>query len=192
MTRHSELPLSQLRILRRTVDRWFTECMRGYVGTVVFLDEAVLLVQDHDSFTHEPLWTLPSGGIEDGESPAVAAARELAEESGCRIDPSEFELIATSEVRANGRQLSRSWNFTAAVTDPHLQPADPDGTVVDARWFDRARAVELLALHRYDPIREPVTRFLHGERGLHWTFELIDHAAGRPVFQWDPPHLPHP
>ncbi len=166
--------------------------MRGYVGTIVFLGEAVLLVQDHDFFTHEPLWTLPSGGIEDGESPAVAAARELAEESGCRIDPSEFELIATSEVRQNGRQLSRSWNFTAAATESHLEPADPDGTVVDARWFDRTRSVELLALHRYDPIRKPVIRFLNGERGLHWTFELTAHAAGRPVFQWDPPHPPHP
>lgn len=174
------------------VDTWFTASMRGYVGAIVFMDEAVLLVQDHDFFTHEPLWTLPGGGIEDGESPTAAAVRELAEESGCKVDPSELELIATSEVRQNGRQLSRSWNFAADTTDPHLEPADPDGTVVDARWFDRAKALELLALHRYDPIREPAIRFLNGERGLHWAFELTDRAGDRPTFQWDPPHRPHP
>ncbi|HEY9290236.1 MAG TPA: NUDIX hydrolase [Microlunatus sp.] len=166
--------------------------MRGYVGSIVFLDEAVLLVQDHDFFTHEPIWTLPSGGVEDGESPAVAAARELAEESGCQIDPSDLELIATSEVRENGRQLSQSWNFTATATDPHLQPADPDGTVVDARWFDRPKAVELLSLHRYDPIREPAIRFLNNERGLHWTFELTGHTGDKPIFQWHPPQVTHP
>lgn len=166
--------------------------VRGYVGTIVFLDEAVLLVQDRDFFTNEPLWTLPSGGVEHGESPAVAAARELAEESGCQIDPSELQLIATSEVRQDGRRISQSWNFTAAATDPHLEPADPDGTVVDARWFERTRAVELLALHLYDPIREPAIRFLNGDRGLHWTFELMNQTGDRPVFRWHPPKVPHP
>lgn len=160
--------------------------MRGYVGTIVFLGERVLLVQDHDFFTHEPLWTLPSGGIEDGESPAVAAVRELTEESGCTIDPAQLELIATSEVCRNGRRLSQSWNFTATVTDPRLAPDDPDGTVVDARWFERARAIDLLSRHRYDPIREPAIRFLHGDRGLHWTFELTGGSGDRPTFRWDP------
>lgn len=170
-----------------------TAFVRGYVGTIVFLDEEVLLVQDHDFFTHEPLWTLPSGGIEDGESPAIAAVRELAEESGCKIDPADLELIATSEVCQNGRQLSQSWNFTATVTDPHLEPADPDGTVVDARWFERTKAAELLGRHRYDPIREPITRFLKGDRGLHWTFELTsDPANRRPEFRWEPPQAPLP
>lgn len=179
-------------VLHGAAVRWLTGAVRGYVGTIVFLDEAVLLVQDRDFFTHEPLWTLPSGGIEDGESPAVAAARELAEESGCRIDPYELELIATSEVRQDGRQVSQSWNFTAIATDPHLEPTDPDGAVVDARWFERTRAIELLALHRYDPIREPAIRFLNGGRGLHWTFELTDHTGDRPTFRWHPPEVPHP
>ncbi|WP_168207582.1 NUDIX hydrolase [Microlunatus elymi] len=163
--------------------------MRGYVGSIVFLAEAVLLVRDHDFFTHQPLWTLPSGGIEEGETPAIAAARELVEESGCTLDPAQFQLIATSEVRRGGVQLSQSWNFTATTTDPHLEPADPDGTVDDAQWFEVDRAVELLALHRYDPIREPAIRFLNGERGLHWTFELTDDTSDQPVFRWHPPRL---
>lgn len=151
------------------------------------MDGAVLLVQQPDFFTGELLWTLPSGGMEAGESPTVAAARELAEESGCMIEPDQFDLIATSEVRQNGRRLSQSRNFTASTTDPRLEPDDPDGEIIDASWFDPTRAAELLALHRYDPIREPAVRFLKGDRGLHWTFELIDDMADRPTFRGQPP-----
>lgn len=161
--------------------------MSEYAGVFVFLDESVLLIQQPDFFSGLPIWTLPSGAVEDGETPEVAAARELAEESGCTIKPSELELIATAEVQQNGRRVSMSWNFTASAATPHLKPADPDGLVLDARWFKRPRAIELLSRLRYDPIREPAIRFLNGERGLHWTFELIDATGDRPTFQWRPP-----
>lgn len=153
----------------------------------MFLDESVLLVQQPDFFTGVPIWTLPSGAVEDGETPAVAAARELAEESGCTINPSELELIATAEVQQNGRRVSMSWNFTASAATSHLKAADPDDLVLDARWFTRPRAIELLSRLAYDPIREPAIRFLNDVRGLHWTFELIDATGGSPTFRWRPP-----
>lgn len=169
-------------------DRETRCCVGRYVGTIVFFRQKVLLVRDRDDFTGLTLWTWPSGGVEDGESPATAAAREIAEESGCRIDPSALELIATSEVRQHGRRLSHSWNYTATTTDARLEPADPHGTVDEARWFERAEAAELLTRHRYDPIREPALRFLRGgDRGLHWTFDLAAHAGQGPVFTWQPP-----
>ena len=134
------------------------------------------------------MWTLPSGGIEPGEVPTTAAARELAEESGCIVDPAELHLISTVAVVQDGQQASQSWNFTAIVTDPHLEPADPDGTVVDAHWFSREQATELLAQHSYDPIREPALRFLGDGTATHWTFDLVGTGEdGRPRFTWARP-----
>lgn len=35
-------------------------------------------------------WMTPGGGLADGEEPAAGAARELAEETGLRLDPAEL------------------------------------------------------------------------------------------------------
>lgn len=162
--------------------------MHGYAGVIVFRDESVLLVQVSDFFVHDPVWTLPSGAIEDGETPSVGASRELAEESGCHIAAPNLELVATTDVEHHGEKLSRSWNFTAMASDSQLEFADPDEEVLAAEWFERPKAIEALSLHRYDPIREPVVRFLNsGERRLHWTFELTDPDGAVPVFRWEPP-----
>lgn len=164
--------------------------MRAYAGVIVLFNESVLLVREPDFFTGEPRWTLPSGKIEDGESPAAAASRELAEESGCVIDPADLQIIATADVEHQGERLSRSWNFTAATTNPYLEPADPDHLVTNAEWFDRRSAIAQLAILTHHPKSEPAIRFLdRGTQGLHWTFELVDPTASIPSFRWDPPKM---
>ncbi len=163
--------------------------MKRFAGVVVLRETAVLLVNEPDYFTEEPRWTFPSGYMEEGEEPATAAARELAEESGCIIDPTQLELIAISDVEQDGEIVNRSWNYTATTTDAALAPRiQDDETVTEARWFDPAEAVRLLGRSTYAPKVEPVARFLtSGERNLHWTFDLIDSSAPTPAFRWDPP-----
>jgi 8-oxo-dGTP pyrophosphatase MutT (NUDIX family) len=131
---------------------------------------------------------MPSGRIEDGETPAAAAARELAEESGCLVDPDDLQLFAITEVRHQSATISTSWNFTAATTQTQIGPVVPDVLVTDARWFERADAIDLLSRSSYAPKREPFLRFLQsGESGLQWSFELVDPTADTPTFVWDPP-----
>lgn len=162
--------------------------MHGFAGVAVFRTDLVLLVEEPDFFSSQSGWTMPSGRIEDGETPAAAAARELVEESGCLVDPEDLKLFAITEIRHQSTTISTSWNFAAATSKAQLGPVVPDVFVTDARWFERADAIDLLSRTSYAPKREPFLRFLQsGEFGLRWSFELVDPSADIPTFVWDPP-----
>jgi len=54
-------------------------------AAVVMQDRRVLLVQRRNS-PARGLWTLPAGYVDAGEDPRLAAAREVAEETGLEVD----------------------------------------------------------------------------------------------------------
>lgn len=156
---------------------------------MVLRNNLVLMISEPDYFTGEPRWTFPNGAIDEGEDPATAAARELAEESGCIIDSRVLELVAVADVQRDGVTLSRSWNYTATTNETALKPSDdPHEIVTEARWFEHAEAVKLLAQASPPTKVEPALRFLtSGDRNLHWRFDLVDESARVPSFLWAPP-----
>ena len=56
--------------------------MSASVVCILILDDKALLIQRRDI----PVWVLPGGGIDQGESPESAACREMEEETGLKVE----------------------------------------------------------------------------------------------------------
>ena len=111
-----------------------------------------------------PCWFTPGGGIEQGETPAASAARELAEETGLHLAPEALgEPVWTRRSRfvfEERRILQHEWYFLVQV--PRHE--------VDTSGFDASEAAVILS-HRWWSVDE-----LRTSPGLVvWPSRLADH-----------------
>ena len=92
---------------------------------------------------HPGSWTLPGGGIGHGETPAVALAREVAEE--CGLDCEVGNLLSVHDTHFSGTAPSgRVEDFHGvhllfeATVAPDGEPrvVEVDGTTDDVAWID--------------------------------------------------------
>ncbi len=83
-----------------------------------------------DKFMH------PGGKPEDGESPAQAAARELAEEVGIVLAPEELELLGVW--RADAANEAATQIQATVFTAPGIWSARPRAEIAEIRWLDLA------------------------------------------------------
>lgn len=113
---------------------------------VIERDDTVLLTRISPLGHHAGSWTLPGGGIDHGEAPATALAREVSEECGvtCKVG----ELLTVHDVHFAGTAPSgRLEDFHgihlvyAATIPAQAEPlvAEQDGTTDAVAWVSRAR-----------------------------------------------------
>jgi 8-oxo-dGTP diphosphatase len=91
---------------------------------------------------------LPGGKLEPGESPAEAAAREVAEELGVHVAPGDLALLGEFEAAAANEpgHTVRSTVFTYASAVTPVAAAE----IAELRWVSRedAEGVEIAPLAR--------------------------------------------
>lgn len=101
-------------------------------------------------------YTLPGGVVERGESTLDALVREVMEETGLKITAIEHLAYAVhvEDVKRNDRAVS--FVFLTRY-DGLLNPRDPDGFIVEARFFP---VEEVEAIIPIAPLREPLANYL--------------------------------
>jgi 8-oxo-dGTP diphosphatase len=149
-----------------------------FAGVVVVHHDRVALVRQRWDEYRGDYWTIPGGALRARETPAQGALRELAEETGLEVAAEGLRLVSTSST-TQGTNRWLAWNFTVAVEAGLLAVADPDGEILEARWFSVVEAVRLLDRLPYRPLREPVAAHLRGELelGSHWRYDAPDVEA---------------
>ncbi len=139
------------------------------VAAAVLLDKQgrVLLVANDWSRRGNVRYTLPGGTVEAGETILDAVKREVREETGLKVHTIEHLAYALQiEDPSKGDRIV-AMAFRAHY-DGLLNPRDPDGHIVEARFCTQEEVQKKLEDHR--PLREPLLDYLRGERGRFYAF----------------------
>lgn len=104
-----------------------------------------------------PAWTMPGGGLEDGEDPEDAVRREVREETGYRVQVDGL-LGVHSHVIPTGRRITKNAEqplhalrivYRAHVSGGRLRD-EVDGSTDRAEWFPLSRVHELQRVRLVD------------------------------------------
>lgn len=107
---------------------------RGSVVVIAFDEHGRVLLVRHSY--GPPVWSLPGGGIDRGEAPEQAAAREISEELGCGL--TDLAAIDASAERIAGSDALRHIIVARLVGEPVPDMRE----IVAAAFFDPENLIE--------------------------------------------------
>ncbi|MCA1054257.1 NUDIX hydrolase [Rossellomorea aquimaris] len=120
--------------------------MKEWVGSAAICfneDKEVLMVRGNDS----EAWAVPSGGVEEGESPEECCVREVKEETG--YDVKVLERLFVKETVIQGIDV-KTYYFKVETLGESGGIEDPDGTIVEACWKSLTELQDLVHMYPED------------------------------------------
>lgn len=119
----------------------------GISAAIIVRDNRVLMVRRRVG-EGELLWQFPAGGIEAGETPEEAAARETLEEAGLSVEP--VKLLGERVHPKTGRRMS----YTAcAIRSGEAHVADDDELDAVA-WVSHADISDYVPYGLFEPVQQ--------------------------------------
>jgi 8-oxo-dGTP diphosphatase len=163
------------------------------VAGLVRQGHQLLLVHQQGPYDRAPFWALPGGKVEPGELLNEALVREIKEETGLTAaQTGALAYIMHADILLNvrrstpegrrfppdGRLLSRqimAFVFEINEWTGKIAPADPDGLILEARFFPLPAAIEKLQTIPVRTAREPILAYLLGEAptGATWLYRRM-------------------
>lgn len=117
---------------------WFVTRPRHHGALVLIWHEGALLLLRN---SYHPLWSLPGGGVDSGESARAAAVREIREELGVNVAVTDLRDVA--EITLPFRHRTDRVTLFAWHAEARPVLSIDNREVVDAQWFTAEEALRL-------------------------------------------------
>lgn len=111
------------------------------VAAIVKNKQQFLLVKEQDKFTKQICYNQPAGHLEENETLAQAASRELLEETGLSLKPSGFLGVYNLHAANGVHYLRFCFLFETTIETAVLEPKDSD--IISANWHSYEQIKDL-------------------------------------------------
>lgn len=138
----------------------------AYVGIILKDKNKILLVQRCNSDWMSNYWNFPGGLLEENETLAAAAAREIYEEVNATVNQTDFTLQHVLHVHKNEKNTKDiiGFYFMAETWQGPIINKEPDKHS-DVQWFDINNLPDNITEHALLAIESIKTNKIYSENG---------------------------